>query len=263
MDSNTKAIAVIDSGVGGVSVWAEIVRQLPGESTLYYADTANCPYGPRTKEQIQELTHECVKQVMILGAKIIVLACNTMTAAAVSQLRKLYPQTDFIGMEPAVKPAAKLSRTGTIATLATRATLKGEIYRETLSGLPSRITVIEQSGDGLVELVEAQMQNSQQCLDLLTKYLTPMIERNADQLVLGCTHYPFLRESINKVTKGSLHIIDPAPAIASRVKQILTSRQILAPQTNPPTHRFISSAGDEQAALIRARALAYNVNGDV
>ena len=256
-DNSKKPIGVLDSGVGGITVWAEIVRMLPGQSTVYMADTANCPYGPRSHEQIRELTDRCAKKLLEQDVKLIVVACNTMTAAAIKMLREKYPSVPFVGMEPAIKPAFAATHSGVIGVLATNATLVGPLYNHTLDQFAGEAKVIEVAGEGLVEMVETSRQDSPECIQLLKFYIDPMIRQGADTLVLGCTHYPFLRESINLISGGSLQIIDPARAVARRVKQLLEQNDMLAAENSAPEYNFISTASDKASLELKERAKNY------
>lgn len=240
-------IGVVDSGVGGLSVWRELRREMPLESMLYYADTASCPYGGRGREQIIELTRSAVAQLMAYDPKIIVVACNTMTAAAISALRAENPDTIFVGMEPAVKPAAGHSRSGVVGILATEATLRGDLYRNTKEQYASRVEVIEVAGTGLVEMVERGEQDSAQCEALLREYIDPMVARGADTLVLGCTHFPFLRGAIRRIYGDELMLEDPAGAVARRVSDLLAREGLAADLGSVAEYRFLSSAGQEDA----------------
>ncbi len=215
-------IGIFDSGVGGLSVWKEIVKLLPCEQYIYVSDSGYCPYGPRPKEYIVDRARKISRFLIDKGAQMIVVACNTATAAAIKILREEF-DIPFVGMEPAVKPAALHSKSGVIGVLATRGTFKGELYLRTLHKFASNVKVMEQIGDGLVELVEQGNVHTVQAEELVAKYLDPMIEAGADHVVLGCTHYPFLIDAIKKVSKERLTVINPAPAIANRVESLLES----------------------------------------
>lgn len=213
-------IGVFDSGVGGLSVWKELVSILPGEKYIYLADSGYCPYGPRSAEYVIERAARISDFFLERGAEMIVVACNTATAAAIDYLRGHY-NVPFVGMEPAVKPAAIRSASGTIGVLATKGTFSGDLYHRTLSKFASGTKVIEQIGTGLVELVESCNTESAETMELLGRYLEPMLEQGADQLVLGCTHYPFLIKPIKKIVGERMDIVNPAPAIALHAKNLL------------------------------------------
>lgn len=218
-------VGIIDSGIGGISVWARLVSIAPMLNTEYYADTANCPYGGRTDQEILELTKICVdKLLQNKDISIIILACNTITAVAVENLRDSYRHITFVGMEPAVKPAALASKSGTIGILATKATLRGRLYHDTSRRWASNTKLIEMAGEGLVEMVEQSMVDSKECDELVLKYITPMMEQDADHVVLGCTHYPFLSHSIERLSCGKLKVVEPSMAIAGRVIDIINNQ---------------------------------------
>lgn len=255
MDSKAP-IAVLDSGIGGLTVWREIIKELPCESVIYYADSANCPYGAKDYDEIVPLTRRCVEALIAIGVKMVVVACNTMTAAAIVVLRNSYPDTIFVGMEPAIKPAAKITGTGVVGILATQATLKGELYRRTASTLGDKIKIIEVAGNGLVEFVENSEQSSEQCYELTRQYIEPMLQQGADCVVLGCTHYPFLSNVINEISQGRLIIIDPAQAVSHRVKSLLASVNMLnnGCGDSVPNYTFISTLGGAESRRVAQRA---------
>lgn len=217
---DNRPIGIFDSGVGGLTVWKHIVKILPNESLIYFADSANCPYGSMDNKAITELSKKHIKFLINKGCKLIVIACNTATAASIHTLRAKY-NIPFVGMEPAIKPAAQNSKTGTIGILATEGTFKGSHYRNTIKKYASHINVCIQTGHGLVEQVESGMKDKNAILQLLDKYLSPMKKNGADHIVLGCTHYPFLIQEIKKTVEDSITIIDPAPAVAIRIKSLL------------------------------------------
>lgn len=213
-------VGVLDSGVGGLSVWRELVGTLPDEKYLYVADSGFCPYGPRDKSYIIERTSRISEFLIDRGADIIVVACNTATAAAISTLRRNY-KIPFIGMEPATKPAVLHSESGVIAVLATQGTFRGELYMGTLEKYASQTRVIEIVGNNLVELVEKMEWDTPEAERLVRSYVEPAIAEGADHIVLGCTHYPFLTKTIEKIAGSKVKIINPAPAIAKRAKEVL------------------------------------------
>ncbi len=214
-------IGIFDSGVGGLSVWREIIKVLPSESTIYYADNANCPYGDKTQQEIVRLADRVTTFLIEHGCTIIVVACNTATAAAIDYLRSTY-SIPFVGMEPAVKPAAVRSKSGVIGVLATRGTFNGRLFQETSRKYAADVKMLIQPGYGLVELVESGDFSSTQVYDLLHQYVDPMLDAGADHIVLGCTHYPFLSDVINDIAKGKLTIVDPAPAVALQLKRVVS-----------------------------------------
>jgi len=233
-------IGVFDSGVGGLSVWKEIAALLPNEDIIYYADNANCPYGPKSQKEVVDLSDAIVKFFVSKGVKLVVVACNTATAAAIDYLRASY-NLPFVGMEPAVKPAAILTKTKCVGILATAGTLGGRLFRATTERYASDIKVVKQVGTGLVELVENGEQYSPKAEELLKKYVQPMIKKGADHIVLGCTHYPFFRPLVDRIAGEGVTIIDPAPAIARRVNDILEDQHLKASDTDAPKYYFYSS----------------------
>lgn len=220
-------IGIFDSGVGGLSVLKEIVKLLPLEDIVYVADAKHCPYGEKPKEEVLRLSINIVDFLLEKGSKLIAVACNTATAAAIDELRRLYPNIAFVGMEPAIKPAARQSKTGNVGILATAGTFKGRLFNETSQRYASNVKLHEAVGSGLVELVEQGKEDSDEAVELLQKYLQPMLDNNIDELVLGCTHYPFLENSIEKITKGRVELVNPAPAVAAQVKRILEQLDLL------------------------------------
>ena len=195
---------------------------MPSENYFYISDAAYCPYGRKSKEMILKRASAISSFLIERGAEIIVVACNTATAAAIEGLRQTF-DIPFVGMEPAVKPAASLTKTGVIGVLATHGTLQGSLYKATSEKYARRkeVKIIEEVGDGLVELVEAGDTQSPEAEALVRKYINPMIEAGADCVVLGCTHYPFLEPLIRKVSSDKLIVINPAPAVAKRARQLL------------------------------------------
>lgn len=220
-------IGIFDSGVGGLSVWKELIRILPNNPFIYVSDSAYCPYGFRSQNEIISRAKSISEFLISNGVSLIVVACNTATAAAIERLREDY-DIPFIGMEPAVKPAALHSKSGTIGVLATQGTLMGKLYHRTLDRFASDINVIEQVGTGLVELVEAGEIHGAKTRELLKKYIDPMTAANADHIVLGCTHYPFLSEEIKKIAGENVVIVDPAPAVALHTFNILSQYDLIS-----------------------------------
>lgn len=238
----TAPLGIFDSGLGGLSVWREILRQHPAESLLYVADSAYCPYGPRPRAEIQARSKAIVDFLLEKGAKMIVVACNTATAAAIQGLRSRY-EVPFVGMEPALKPAAQATRSGVVGVLATRGTLAGQHFTQTKERYAQHIRVIGQEGMGLVEVVENDQIHTPETQALLQHYLTPMLAAGADQLVLGCSHYPFLTPVIEALAGNRLHVIDPSPAIGRQVGHLLQQQQRQAPAEAAPTY-VCYSTGD-------------------
>jgi len=247
--SRKTKIGIFDSGIGGLSVWSEVVRLMPNHTTVYYADSANCPYGGKDGEEIFLLTEKGVKWLISKGAGVIVIACNTATGAAISKLREKYPNIPFIGLEPAIKKAVEKTKSGTIGIMATRYTLSSEKYLTTKKLYANSCTVLEQAGDGLVEQVESGREESEETYRLLGNYILPMIEKGADILVLGCTHYPLLKKQIDKVSGRKMEVIDSAPFVAKHLKDVIES--IGMEPCGPATHSFHSTLSAKHSMYIR------------
>ncbi len=215
-------IGVYDSGLGGLSVWREIIKLLPEEDYLYFADSRYCPYGTRDHDFLCSRATQVTGFLADRGAEMVVVACNTATAAAIEHLRSTF-SIPFVGMEPAIKPAILNTRSGVVGVLATAVTFSGELYHRTLehyAQVSEGIKVIEQVGYGLVEAVESGAIHTPETVALLESYIVPMLEAGADHIVLGCTHYPFLSEEIEKIARGRAAIVNPAPAVARQVQRI-------------------------------------------
>jgi len=218
-------IGLFDSGIGGTSIWAEIHELLPNEDTIYLADSKNAPYGQKSKEEIIDLSIKNTEFLLNQNCKIIVVACNTATTNAIKELRTKY-DIPFIGIEPAIKPAALHSKTQTIGILATKGTLNSELFHQTAQQFHNT-KIIEQIGHGLVPLIENGAINSPEMKQLLNDYLQPMIDANIDYLVLGCSHYPYLIPQIKKILPKKIKIIDSGEAVARQTKNILQEQEIL------------------------------------
>ncbi|SEQ00877.1 glutamate racemase [Flavobacterium urocaniciphilum] len=217
--SNKNPIGLFDSGVGGTSIWKEVHTLLPNESTLYLADSKNAPYGQKSQEEIIELSKKNTEFLLNQNCKMIIVACNTATTNAIKTLRETY-DIPFIGIEPAIKPAALQSKNNCIGILATKGTLNSELFHQNVA-LYSDVKIVEQIGYGLVQLIESGNMYSEEMTQLLHDYLNPMIEQNIDYLVLGCTHYPYLIPQIKKILPSHIKIIDSGEAVARQTKHIL------------------------------------------
>ncbi len=233
-------IGVFDSGIGGLSVWKELVRELPHESVIYVADSANAPYGTKSRGFITGRSRVITRFLLDQGCKVIVIACNSATGASITTLRREFP-VPFIGVEPAVKPAAMESKTGHIGVLATAQTFKGEHFKRSIGLFANRVELHEQAGTGLVELIEKGMIHSPETRELLRKFLIPMVEAGIDQLVLGCTHYPFLIPVIEEILPPGIHIIDPAPAVARQTRKVLVENEGLNMQSERAVYQFYTT----------------------
>lgn len=236
-------IGLFDSGVGGTSIWKEVHALLPHENTIYLADSKNAPYGLKTKDEIIHLSCKNTELLLEENCKIIVVACNTATTNAIKELRAKY-DVPFIGIEPAIKPAAIQSKTQTIGILATKGTLSSALFHENVSKHPN-VTIIEQIGHGLVQLIENGDLDSLEMKELLENYLLPMVEKNIDYLVLGCSHYPYLIPQIKKIIPPSIKIIDSGEAVAKQTKKILEEQQLLNDSNNNASQIFYTNSNPE------------------
>ncbi len=214
------AIGIFDSGVGGLSVCRHVAQQLPTQNLIYFADQAHVPYGPRSMSQVRRYATAITHFLLGRGARVIVVACNTASAAALYQLRAVFPHVPFVGMEPAVKPAAESSRNGIIGVIATPATFQGELFASLVERFASDVQVLTQVCPGLVDVVEAGEWDAPATEALLQDCLGPLIRAGIDTLVLGCTHYPFLMNVIARVVGPQVNIIDPAPSVARQVARV-------------------------------------------
>ena len=220
-------IGIFDSGTGGMSVYREIRKVLPREKYVYYSDNAHCPYGDKSVEYVRDRGRFITHFLLEKGADIIVIACNTATAAAVAALRAEFPDVPFIGMEPAVKPAALGTRSGVVGVLATAGTLKGSKYLTTKGKYEDNVKIVEAVGRGFVELVEAGELDGPHTEAVVARSLRPLLDAGADTIVLGCTHYPFLRDVIARIAGGDVHVIDPAPSVARHLEEVMQERGLI------------------------------------
>jgi len=230
-----RPIGVFDSGVGGLSVLAEIRRQLPAESVIYVADQRWAPYGSRSLAEVRQRSVQLTGQLIEAGAKAVVVACNSASAAALHHLREVYPDTPFIGMEPAVKPAADRSRSGVVGVLATEATFQGELFATVVDRHSKGTEVVRIIGHRLADLVESGAADGTETKELLAQYLEPPLDHGMDTLVLGCTHYAFLTPTIRSIVGDAVTLVDPAPAVARQVGRVIAAGDLRAPKGGLPT----------------------------
>lgn len=252
MTASNRPIGVFDSGVGGVSVLREIRRTLPAEDLIYLADSAYTPYGDRPAAIIIERSIAMVSLLEREGVKAVVVACNTATGVAVDTLRARF-SLPIVAIEPAVKPAATLTRTGVFGVLATTQTLASERFLKLVNAHASGVRVVTQAAPGLVERVEAGELSSPATRALVAKYVQPLIERGADAIVLGCTHYPFLTSVIQEVAGPAVTVIDPAVAVARELRRRLQSDNLLAPDTRIGSERFLTTGPPEHTQDVIAQ----------
>lgn len=236
-------------------MWRELHAKLPNESLTYLADGANCPYGGRPKEEIRQFADDAVSALIADGAKMVVVACNTATAAAIDFLRKKYSDTPIVGMEPAVKPAAMATRTGVVGVLATAGSLGGDLFLRTSARYADRARFVAAVGKGFVEIVEQSLEESPEAEEAVRRVVEPLLAEGADQIVLGCTHYPFLREAIERVIgEREVAVIDPAPAVARRVEQLLNQFNLRADADNKAQYEFKTFASDDYLNRLKTKA---------
>lgn len=241
--NSTDPIGLFDSGIGGTSIWKEVRALLPNENTIYLADSKNAPYGLKSKEEIIFLSEKNTEILLELNCKLIVVACNTATTNAIKELRAKY-KVPFIGIEPAIKPAALQSKTQTIGILATKGTLNSALFHENVAKHPE-VKIVEQIGHGLVQLIENDAIASEEMTELLKSYLLPMVEKNIDYLVLGCSHYPYLIPQIKKIIPAKIKIIDSGEAVAKQTKKILEECDLLNVSNSTPTSLFYTNSSKD------------------
>lgn len=233
-------VGIFDSGVGGTSIWKEIKRLLPNEDTIYLADSKNAPYGQKSKEEILELSVKNTDLLLSKDCKLIVVACNTATTNAIDYLRENY-HVPFIGIEPAIKPAALQSNSKKVGVLATRGTLSSSLFHSTSEIHASGIKIIEQEGTGLVPLIERGKVHSSETRALLKKFVSPMLKHGIDYLVLGCTHYPYLIPVLKEILPDHVKIIDSGEAVARQTKAVLEKMNGINKFTNSDKSIFYSN----------------------
>jgi glutamate racemase len=234
-------IGIFDSGIGGLSVLREVRKLLPEEDYIYFSDNAYCPYGKKDPSLIIDRAREISDFLIFKGADVIIVACNTATGAAISTLREEYSTPDerirfiskgrldhvkFVGMEPAIKPAAQLTRSGVVGVLATAGTLAAGKYHNTKESLPESVKFVEHVGEGFVEQVESLDWHSEDARKVVEASLRPLLDQGADCIVLGCTHYPFLAELIQDIAGPEVKVIDSAPAIARQLLKVIKEENI-------------------------------------
>ncbi|MFN2151959.1 MAG: glutamate racemase [Anaerolineales bacterium] len=256
--STTKSsapIGIFDSGVGGLSVLRQIRIQLPHENLIFFADQGHVPYGPRLLEQVQAFSEAITRFLLEQGSKLIVVACNAASAAALYHLRETFPTVPFVGMEPAVKPAAEQTQSGVVGVLATPATFQGELYASVLERFASGVTVMQDTCPGLVSQIEKGELDSPATRTILENALKPMLAHGIDRVVMGCTHYPFVIPLIEAIVSPQVKVIDPAPAVARQVGRVLAARGLQTAQTKPGQVRYLTSGNPEKLAELLPRLL--------
>ncbi len=257
---NNNPIGVYDSGFGGLSVWRVLHGALPSESLVYLGDGKNCPYGNRSNEEIRELADEAVGELLARGCKLIVVACNTATAAAIEYLRAKYAGVPFVGLEPAVKPACLSTRSGIVGVLATARSLEGDLFRRTSARYADKVRIIAAVGDGFVEIVENDEEESPETLEKVRRVLEPLVSAGADRIVLGCTHYPFLVPAMMKVIGSrDVEIVDSGRAVERRVEQLLDEYGLRADAMHKPVYEFVTFADEEYRQRLERKAFGNGI----
>lgn len=237
-------IGVFDSGIGGLTVLKVLADSLPKEDFIYFADSKNTPYGTKSVDEIINLSNKIVKFLLAKKCKLIVIACNTATAAAVKEMRKRF-KIPIVGLEPAVKPACLNTKTGNIGVLATEGTFRGDLFISTSQKYENYVKIHLQVAKGLVEAAEKGIFEGEEIEKLIENFINPFIKANVDHIVLGCTHYPLFTPIINKITKNNIKIIDSAEAVARRTKDLLMTNAILS-NNNEKQNIKIYSSGNEK-----------------
>lgn len=233
------AVGFFDSGLGGLCILDAFKALCPHESTIYIADSKNCPYGNKPAAEIVKLAESNTRRLLRRGCKMVVVACNTATAAAIDFLRERHPEVPFIGIEPAVKPAALRSKTGVVGVLATAGTFGGRLYNETKAKFARDVTVIATVADEFVELVERNEVSGANAERAVRAKVEPILAAGCDKIVLGCTHFPHLKPLIEKICDGRAEVIDPSGAVARQARRVLSARGLAAPASAKPSHVFL------------------------
>jgi len=259
MSAKKNPVGVYDSGVGGLSVLREINRLLPNENLIYFGDQAKVPYGGRPIDELRSLAEGVTRFLLKQNCKSIVIACNTASAAALKYLRALYPGLPFVGMEPAVKPAAELTRSGKVGVLATPSTFAGTLYASVVERFAHDVEVFQHTCPGLVSQIERGYLDTPKTRQILETAIQPMLESGVDTLVMGCTHYPFVIPTIEKITHRLARVIDPAPAVARQLKRVLEQADLLNPGVKAGNLTFYTSGDSHKFAQRIAQLIRIDV----
>lgn len=258
MSEQNQPVGVFDSGVGGLSVLRAIRQLIPEEPVLYFADQGHVPYGPRPLEQVRDFSETITRFLLDRDAKLIVVACNTASAAALQYLREEFPDVSFVGMEPAVKPAAEHTQSGLVGVLATPATFQGALYASVLGRFANGVQVLQHTCPGLVGQIESGDLDGDETRAILENALRPMLDQGIDTVVLGCTHYPFVIPLIEKIVGEKIRVIDPAPSVAKQVKRLLDASGMRSPAGERAEIRFYTSGYAETLASQLPKLLGEN-----
>lgn len=253
-------IGMFDSGLGGLSIWRELVRQLPHEPVLYLADRAFCPYGERSQQEIQERCENIAHYLESQGARLMLIACNTATSAAGQYLRERLSMP-VVGIEPALKPAALLSRSRRVGVLATRATLSGDKFSDLVARFGNDVIIYPRCGEGWVELVEAGELTGPAAEAVVRGVVEPLLDKEVDQIVLGCTHYPFLAPLVEQVVAGRAQVINPADAVCRQVSRQINLHWQASPKAGVPRHRFVTTG--DSAGMRRFLSATLGIQAEV
>jgi glutamate racemase len=251
-------IGIFDSGVGGLSVLRAIRQQLPHENVIFLADQDHVPYGPRPIDQVRDFSEAIVRFLLSQGVKLVVVACNAASAAALYYLRETFPQLPFVGMEPAVKPAAEQTQSGVVGVLATPATFQGELYASVMDRFANGITVLQDTCPGLVNQIEKGELDTPKTRAILENALLPMLETGIDRVVLGCTHYPFVIPLIKEIAGPKVEVIDPSPAVARQTAKLLEARRLCNLSTNLGTVDYLTTGDPSKLSSLLPRLIGEN-----
>lgn len=250
---DTRPIGIFDSGIGGLTVLTALRQALPTERLSYFGDNAHVPYGPRALSEVRTFSTGITRALLEHDCKLIVIACNTASAAALASLREEFPHVPFVGMEPAVKPAVEHTRTGVVGVIATVATFQSELYASVVERFSAGVEVLHQPCPGLVKQIEAGEFDTPTTEAMLRGWLEPLVARHIDALVLGCTHYPLVRPLIERIVGPGVRVIDPAPAIARQVKRLLEKEDLAAPPEATADIRYWTSGDTEEFSAMLQR----------
>ncbi|MGB5845642.1 MAG: glutamate racemase [Anaerolineales bacterium] len=266
-DPASGPIGIFDSGVGGLSVLAALQKLLPNENVIYLADQAHVPYGSRSLSQVRAFSEGITRYFLTQDTKLIVVACNTASAAALHYLRQAFPGIPFVGMEPAVKPAAENTRSGVVGVLATPATFQGELYASVIERFAAGVRVLQDTCPGLVMEIDAGSLDTPKVHSILEAALKPMLVEGIDTVVLGCTHFPFVIPMIKDIVGPEVRVIDPSLAIARQVERLLVANNLRSDDPNPGQVRYLTTGDPARLAgllprLIGSPAEVSNLNWD-
>jgi glutamate racemase len=254
-------IGIFDSGVGGISVLRAIREQMPEESVIYFGDQGHIPYGPRSMEQIRNFSEAITNFLLERNAKIIVVACNTASAAALKDLREKFPNVQFVGMEPAVKPAAEHTQTGKVGVLATPATFQGALYASVVERFANGVELFQNTCPGLVQQIEEGNLSGEEPRKILEDALLPMLQKDIDTVVLGCTHYPLVIPLIQQIVGEKVRVIDPALSVAKQTRRLLEANKLRNQSDAKSNVKFYTSG--EPDALKSLLPILLGESGEV